>query len=150
MYTGWSKKNARLRSMISIKWGTKQTSCVHYFVYNSFSSNITPRSLILILGPFFWGNVIFKICHLGLKSRNDVPNNFHCLASPGKVSALALKNEFSMNKEKHSLRNSAVLQSGEGTQRNSSLPQSWLLIQKKQILKMTLLQINGSRIKTWS
>ena len=44
--------------------------------------------------------------------------------------------------------NSAVLQSGEGTQRNSSLPKSWLLIQKKQILKMTLLQRNGSRIKT--
>ena len=36
----------------------------------------------------------------------------------------------------------------EATQRNSSLPQSWLLIQKKQILKMTLPQKNGSRIKT--
>ena len=53
-----------------------------------------------------------------------------------------------MNKEKHSLRISAVLQSGEGTQRNSSLPQSRLLIQKQQILKMTLLQKNGSRIRT--
>ena len=31
------------------------------------------------------------------------------------MSALALKNEDSMNKEKHSLRNSPVLQSGEGT-----------------------------------
>ena len=36
---------------------------------------------------------------------------------------------------------------GEATQRNSSLPQSWLLIQKKQILKMTLPQKIGSRIK---
>ena len=45
-----------------------------------------------------------------------------------------------------SLRNFAVLQSGEATQRKSSLPQSWLLIQEKQILKMTLLQKNGSRI----
>ena len=35
--------------------------------------------------------------------------NFHCFASPGKVSALALKNEDSMHKEKHSLRNFAVL-----------------------------------------
>ena len=39
---------------------------------------------------------------------------------------------------------------GEATQRNSSLHQSRLLIQKKQILKMTLPQNNGSRIKTSS
>ena len=64
---------------------------------------------------------------------------FHCLASPGKVSPLALKNEDSINKEKHSSRNWAVLHSGEGTQRNSSLPQSLLLIQKQHIFKMTLL-----------
>ena len=49
--------------------------------------------------------------------------NIHCLASP-EVSALALKNEDTMNKEKHSLRNFAVLQSGGATQRNASLPQS--------------------------
>ena len=36
---------------------------------------------------------------------------FHCLALPGKVSALALKNDDNMNKEKHSLRNFAALQS---------------------------------------
>ena len=40
----------------------------------------------------------------------DVPKISHCLASPVKVSALALKNEDSMNKEKHSLRNFAVLE----------------------------------------
>ena len=54
----------------------------------------------------------------------------------------------SMNKEKHSLHNFAALQSGGATQRNSSLPQTWLLIQKEQILKLTLPQKNGSRIKT--
>ena len=102
---------------------------------------------VLILWPFFGGNVIFKICHFCLKSHYWLPKIFHCLASPGKVSALALKNEDSMNKEKHSLRNFAVLQSGGATQRNSSLPQSWLLIQKKQILKITLPQKNSSRIK---
>ena len=37
---------------------------------------------------------------------------------------------------------------GGATQRNSSLPQTWLLIQKEQILKMTLPQKNCSRIKT--
>ena len=52
-----------------------------------------------------------------------------------------------MTKEKHSLRNFLVLQSGDATQRISSLPQSWLVIQMKQILKMTLPQKNGSRIK---
>ena len=61
----------------------------------------------------------------------------HCVASPGKGSALALKNEDIMNEEKHSLRNSAVLQSGGSYSRNSSLP---LLIRMKQILKMTLPQ----------
>ena len=50
--------------------------------------------------------------------------------------------------EKHSLRNLAALQSGGATLRNSSLPQTWLLIQKEQILKITLPQKNGSRIKT--
>ena len=64
---------------------------------------------VLILWPFFWGNVIFKIYHFCLKSHNWRTKNFNCLASLGKVSALALKNEDSMNKEKHSLRNSTVL-----------------------------------------
>ena len=53
-----------------------------------------------------------------------------------------------MNKQKHSLRNFAALESGGVTQRNSSLPQTWVLIQKAHILKMTLPQKNGSRIKT--
>ena len=105
---------------------------------------------VLIIWPFFWGNVIFKICNFCLKSHNWRTENFHCLAPSGKVSALALDNEDSMNKEKHSLRNCAVLQSGGATQRNSSLHQSWLLIEKKQILKMTLPQKNGSVIKTLS
>ena len=70
---------------------------------------------VLNLWPFFWGNVNFKICHFRLKSHIDVPKIFHCLAPAGKVSALELKNEDNMNKEKHLLRNSAVLQSGKGT-----------------------------------
>ena len=92
---------------------------------------------ILILWPFFWGNVIFKICHSCLNSHNWRTENFHCLAPRGKLSALALKSEDSMNKEKHSLYNFAVLQSGGSY---SSLPQWWLLIQKKQILKIHCLR----------
>ena len=57
---------------------------------------------VLILWPFFWGNVICKICHFCLKSHNWRTKNFHCFDPPGKVSALALKNEDSMNKENHS------------------------------------------------
>ena len=70
---------------------------------------------VLILCPFFWGNVIFQICHFCLKSHYWLPKCFHYLASPGKdLFALALKIENSMNKEmaKHSLLNFAVLQSG--------------------------------------
>ena len=70
---------------------------------------------VLILWLFFWGNVIFKICHFRLKSHNWRPKCFHSLVPLGKISALVLKNEDIMNKENHSLHNSAVLQSREGT-----------------------------------
>ena len=45
---------------------------------------------VLILWPFFCGNVIFKICPSISKVKIYVPKIFHCLASPGKVFALAL------------------------------------------------------------
>ena len=47
-----------------------------------------------------------------------------------------------MHKYKHSLHNFVVLQSGGAIQRNSAVPQSWLLIQKKQILKNTFASEN--------
>ena len=149
-YTGWPRKNAKnfkkTRDRINKLCPLLR---IKFFFQEDDTKIINFDEGVLILWPFFWGNVIFKIWHFCLKSHNWHPKIFHCLASPGKVSALVLKKkEDSMNKEKHSLRNSAALQSGEGTHRNSSLPQSWLLIQKKQILKMTLLQKNGSRIKT--
>ena len=40
---------------------------------------------------FFWGNVVFMICPSISKVTIYVPNFLHCLASPGKVSALACK-----------------------------------------------------------
>ena len=46
---------------------------------------------VLILWPFFCSNVVFKICHFCLKSHNWRTENVPLLASPGKVSALALK-----------------------------------------------------------
>ena len=101
--------------------------------------------------------VFLRQCHfqnlplLSQKSQLDVPKIVHCLASPGKVSALALKNEDSMNKEKHSLRYFVVLQSGEATQRNSSIPQSWLLIQKSRFWKWHCLRTRapGGLTLTW-
>ena len=45
---------------------------------------------VLILWPFFLGNAIFKICPSISKVAIYVPKIFHCLAPPGKVSALAL------------------------------------------------------------
>ena len=39
----------------------------------------------------FLGKVIFNICHFCLKSQNWCTEIVHCLASPGKVSVLALK-----------------------------------------------------------
>ena len=139
LYTGWPKKNATptINDFKKTRERINKLSPLLRIIFFQQDDNkiINFDKGVLILRPYFCGNVIFKMCHFCLKSHNCRPKIFHCLASPIKVSALALKNEDSMNKEKHSLRNSAVLQSGEGTQRNSSLPQSWLLIQKKQVLK---------------
>ena len=152
-YTGWPRKNAtptinyfkKTRDIISKLCALLR---IKFFFQQDDTKVINFIEGVLMLWPFFWGNVIFKICHcFCLKSHNWRTESFYCLASPGKVSALALKKEDSMNKEEYSY-TSAVLQSGEGTQGNFSLPQSWLLIQKRQILKMTLLQKTGSRIKT--
>ena len=113
---------------------------------------MTPRSLILMKAFGFYGRFseamsFSKFATSVSKVTIDVPK-MSIVWLPRVKCLLLLKNEDSMNKEKNSLRTSVVLQSGKGTQRNSSLPQSWRLIQKKQILKMTLLQKNGSRIKT--
>ena len=87
----------------------------------------------------------FQIGHFSLKIHDWRTENFHCLAPPGKVkSALALKNEDSVNKEKHSLRNFVVLQSMQGKLLKQIPPDLnrdfWW---KKQILKKTLSQKNG-------
>ena len=125
LYTGWPRKNAtptihdfkKTRDRINKLCPLLR---IQFFFQENDTKIIYFHEGVLILWLFFWGNVIFKICHFCLKSHNWRPKIFHCLASLGKVSALALKNEDSMNKEKHSLRYSAVLQSGGGTQRNSS------------------------------
>ena len=61
-----------------------------------------------ILWPFFWGNVIFNICHFCLKSHNDVPKKKSIIWLP-RVRCLLLL--WKMKKELHSLPNYAALQS---------------------------------------
>ena len=109
--------------------------CTEFFSQQNDTKIINFDEGVLILWSFFWGNVIFKICHFCLKSHNWRTANFHCLAPPGKVSALALKNEDSMNKRSIHYVTLQRYNPGEATRRNSSRPQSWLLIEKKQILK---------------
>ena len=79
----------------------------------------------------FLSNVISKICHFRLKSHSDVQKSFYCLASPVKVSALALKNKDSMNKENHPLRNFTVLPSG-GSHSKIFLPTSIVTFDTKE------------------
>ena len=85
-------------------------------------------------GFFVGGNVIFKMCHFCLKSHNWRTAKFPLFAPPpppGKVPALALKNEDSMNKEKHSSCNFAVLQL-RGSYSKKFLPTSIVTFDTKE------------------
>ena len=52
---GGPKRMQHLWSIISIKLGTEWKSCVHYRVWNSFPSKMTPRTLILMKAFWFYG-----------------------------------------------------------------------------------------------
>ena len=157
IYTGWPRKNATL-TINNFKKTRDRMKKLDVLLRIKFVSQQTDTKIInfdegiLILWPFsFGGNVNFKICPSKVKSHNLTYRNFsiawlprvkcvhlHCKAKPAWIKRII-----------RSLRNIAALQSGGRgtTQRNSSQPQTWLLIQKEQILKMTLPQKKGSRIK---
>ena len=86
-----------------------------------FISKMTPRSFFtkaFWLIPPFEAMSFSKICHFCHKSHNWHSNIFHCLAPPGKVSALALKSEpFTWMKRSIHYVILQCLQSGEGTQK---------------------------------
>ena len=63
---------------------------IKFFSQQDDTKNVNFDEGVLILWPFFWGNVIFKIYPSISKVTIYVPKIFHCLASPGKVVALAL------------------------------------------------------------
>ena len=150
-YTGWPKRNATLTINYFKKTRDRMKKLcallrIKFFSQQDDTNNANFDEGVLI--PILWCNVIFKICTSISKVTIYVPKIFHCLASPGKVSALALLSEASVNSEKHSLRNFAALQSGGATQRNSSLPQTWHLIQKNDIASEKLLWNQNAFIKS--
>ena len=63
---------------------------IKFFFQQDDTKNANFDEGVLILWPFFWGNIIFKICPSISKVTIYVPKIFHCVASPGKLSALAL------------------------------------------------------------
>ena len=94
-YTGWPRKNATL-TIDDFKKTRHRINklCpllrIKFFFQQDDTKIINFNEGVWILWPFFWGNVIFKICHFCIKSHNWRTENFHCLAPPGKVFALAL------------------------------------------------------------
>ena len=151
-YTGWPQKNATL-SINDFKKKRNRINklCpllgIKFFCQHADTKIVNFDSMAVFLKQCHFQNLPLPSQKSQL-TNNWRTANFHCLAPPGKVSALGLKNEDSLNKEKHSLRNFAALQS-QGSYSKKFLPSSIvILLQKEQILKMTLPQKNGSKIKT--
>ena len=95
-YTGWPRKNAT-PTIYDLKKTRDRINklCpllrIQFFFQENDSKIIYFHEGVLILWLFFWGNVIFKICHFCLKSHNWRLKIVHCLASPGKVLLLLWK-----------------------------------------------------------
>ena len=67
---GGPERTQHLRSIISRKRGTEWKVRIKFFSQQNDTEIINFDVGVLILWPFFWGNVIFKICHFCLKSHN--------------------------------------------------------------------------------
>ena len=94
---------------------------------------------VWILWPFFWGNVIFKICPSISKASIYVRKfsivwltrvNCQLLLCKAKPAWIIKTSNHYITLQHYN--------PGGATQRNSSLPQTWLLIQKDEILEITL------------
>ena len=152
---GGPERMQHIRSILSRKRGRKLKSCVHWCVQNSFPSKMTPRSLILMKAFWFYGRFseamsFSKFATSVSKVTIDVPQISIVWLPRVKCLLLLWKTKTAWIKRSIHYVTLQCYNPGEATQRNSSRPQSWLLIEKKQILrkKMTLPQKNGSRIKT--
>ena len=103
---------------------------------------------IWILEPFFWSNVIFKICFFCIKSHDWGREEFLWVPSPD-CNTAELHNEcFSLFMLPSFFKARADTLPKEANNGKFLIRQLPLLRQKWQILKMTLPQKNGHRIKT--
>ena len=105
------------RSIISRKRGTEWKSCVHFCVWNSSPSKMTPRSLILMTVFSLCGRFSGAISRFAILSEKSqfTYRIFSIVWLPRVNCQLLLckvKPAWIINK-KHSLRNFAALQSGE-------------------------------------
>ena len=103
---------------------------------------------IFILEPFFWGNVIFKICFFYIKSHDWGREEFLWVASPDCNTAKLCNECFSLFMLSSFFKARADTLPGGAKQWKFAVRQLWLLRQKWQIFKMTLPQKHGNRIKT--
>ena len=115
----------------------------------AFSNQMTPRSLILMKAFGFYGRFseamsFSKFATSVSKVTIYVPKiSIVCLPGESVCSCFV---KMKTARIKRSIRYVILHCYNPG----KALKESWLLIQKKQILKLTLLQKNGSRIKTFS
>ena len=112
---------------------------------DSFPSKMTPRSLILMKTFWFYGHFseamsFFKFATSVSEVTIDVPQISIVWLPRVKCLLLLWKTKTAWIKRSIHYVTLQRYNPGEATRRNSSRPQSWLLIEKKQILKMTLPQ----------
>ena len=102
---------------------------------------------VFILEPFFCSNVLFKICFFCSKSHDWGNEEFLLVPSPD-CNTAELRNEcFSLCVLSSFYKARTDTLSGGAKQWTFAVRQLWLLRQKWQILKITLPQKNGHRIK---
>ena len=147
-YTGWPRKNATLTINNFKKTRDRIKKVVCIIAYKILFPARWPKIVnfdegVLILWPFFWGNVIFKICPSISKVTIYVPKisivwlpRVKCLLLLWKAKPAWIKRSIHY----------VTLQYYNPGELLKEIPP--YLKQKEHILKMTLLQKNGSRIKT--
>ena len=103
---------------------------------------------VLILEPFFWSNVIFKICFFCIKSHDWGNEEFLWVPSPDCNTTELCTACLSLFVLSSFYKARANTLPGGAKQWNFLVRQRWLLRQKWQSLKMTLPQKNNHRIQT--
>ena len=119
-----------------------------FFLQNDTKINDFDDFAVLILEPFFWGNVIFKIWFFCTKSHDWGTEEFLWVAPPDCNTAKLRNKCFSLFMLSSLFKARANALPGETKQWKFSVGQLWLLRQEWHSLKSTLPQKNGSRIKT--